>query len=170
MVAEIHSERGPIPCPWIKCGLSFPNPVQKGFRCFKVPRPILEQTFTNYALPVLSANPVPLNGNLQLTALIDSFAICVPAGSANGVFYGDAQVTITNGLEIAVGTTVSFIIQQTRQLYEVQEPVLKVAESLTCAVVPPKDIPFICWNPSNFYLIASANVTVTVMLFKVPYF
>lgn len=130
-------------------------------------RPLLKQGFRPFALAV-GVGATPLNlGNQQanLSGLYDAFSVSVPFGSANTVWMGDASINAAamNGLEIPVGLPVMLSIDNERQLYEVQSPLVDVA----CLV--PESIPFIVWNPSEIYFAAIAPIIIGIVLFQAPY-
>lgn len=133
-------------------------------------RPILEQNFFPYHL-LVGTRPTQLNlANQQadLSMMIQSFIICVPAASPRNVVLGDQGVSITsatvfNGLEIRAGIPIRFVINQTRQLYEIETPLI---ESFC---VSPARIPVIAWNPSNIFLVATAATDISVILFPNVY-
>jgi len=133
-----------------------------------VNREIVYQPFDSFSISV-QVTPTPLNTSIALTKsdLIDSFTISVDATAANNVFIGGAGVTITSGLEIvAGGGPVSFVIENQRQHYELQEPVINIAEILQCSPSQPRSLPFIIWDLSQIYLIAAAITNVRVAPFR----
>lgn len=134
----------------------------------QVVREIAYQPFENYALTV-GVTPTPLNNAFNFTKadLIDSFALSVDSGAANNVFIGGAGVTTANGLEIVRGAgPIEFVIENQRQHYEIQEPVIAIAETLQCNRTEPRQIPWIIWDFSQIYLIAVANTVVRVIPFR----
>jgi hypothetical protein len=130
-----------------------------------MPRIPLEQTFSMGSLGVSNtAQPI---SPLDITSLIQAFMISNPSSNANSVFLGDQSVSTTNGIEIPPGAAPLFNINNVRQLYEIQNPQIKTWETMNCTPYQDPDfIPFICWNPSHFYLIASvAGPTNVGMIF-----
>lgn len=130
-------------------------------------RPILAQRFQSYAL-LVGVGATPLNTSWQqanLSGLYDAFIISVPLAAANGVFLGDASISaiLTNGLEILPGIPIMLSIDNERQLYEIQAPLVDQA----CTV--PESIPFIAWSPAEIYLVAVAPTTIGIILFSAPY-
>jgi hypothetical protein len=128
----------------------------------------LKQTFTPFAL-LVGVSATPLNTSWQqanISGFYDSFIISVPQAAANGVFLGDASIdaTLNNGLEILPGVPIKLSIDNERQLYEVQAPLV----DQFCPAVP-ESIPFICWNPAEIYLAAIAPTSIGVILFPAPY-
>jgi hypothetical protein len=131
-------------------------------------RDIVYQPFETFVVAV-QVTPTQLSSQLAFTKadLIDSFAISVDAGAANNVFIGGAGVTIANGLEIiAGGGPIEFVIENQRQHYDLQEPVIAIAETLQCAPNQPRSIPFIVWDFSQIYLIAIAITNIRVAPFR----
>jgi hypothetical protein len=114
---------------------------------------------TNVAQPISS---------LDINNLTLAFMISNPSTNANSVFFGDASVTTTNGIEITVGSSPLFTIDETRQLYEVQNALIRIFEKIPeCEPFPDPDfIPVVVWNPSQMFLIASvAGPTNVGMIF-----
>jgi hypothetical protein len=127
------------------------------------------QPFTHTLLTV-AVTPTPLDSNQNAqTSYIDSFLVCLFSTAANSVFLGDNTVTLTNGMEIPPGVTIQLSITNERPKYEVQYPVLDVAQALTCQRQEPVQIPFIYWDLSQLYLIAAAPTNVIVVPFRRPY-
>lgn len=123
----------------------------------------------NQKVIAVGLTPTPLSDLALQSAYIDSFLLCLYSTAANSVFFGDATVTTTNGMEIPVGVTVQFAINNERPLYELQSPLLQVAGVAICDGVPPVDIPFVYWDLSQLFLIAAAATNVTIIPFKRAY-
>jgi len=137
-----------------------------------IQRPLLKQEAVNFAVTINNANePVPLNSQMQLTAMVDSFMICNPVANANSIFIGfNSNVTTANGMEIVTGTSVNFFIQHDgRQLYEIQGLVADIAVALTCRQMQLDAIPFVCWDMSQVYIVATAATTIACIAFKAVY-
>lgn len=128
----------------------------------------IEQTFFNFALAV-GTTPTPVSSQIQIASLISSIIFSNPSTNANSVFLGDQNVSTTSGIEIVVGASPVLSIQQTRQLYEVQDPSLFTAQVAMCAPLTPISIPVIVWNPLTMYFVASAPTTIGVMMFRNVY-
>lgn len=131
-------------------------------------RQSLKQNFIPFAL-LVGVTPTPLNMSWQqanLSGLYDAFIISVPKAAANVVLLGDASVSsaLSNGLEIPQGVPIMLSIQNDRQLYEIQSPLVDAYCPAT-----PESIPFKCWDPANIFLTAVAPTTVGVILFPAPY-
>lgn len=128
-------------------------------------RPVIRQDFTTLLLTVGTV-PTPLNGAFDINSLITSFIIAVPSTAANSVFLGNGGVTITNGLELLAGTSPVFIIENYKQPYEMQGPLIKIEENLKQCEADVDALPFIVWDPSQIFLIAAAATNVSVAFFK----
>lgn len=124
-------------------------------------RPIVYQNFTTFVIAV-GIVPTQISTAFTKVDLIDSFTLSLDAGAANNVFIGDQGVTIASGLEIvAGGGPLTFRIRNQNQHYELQEPLLNIAETLQCAgPVAPKAIPFNVWDLSQIYLVAAAATNI----------
>jgi hypothetical protein len=134
-----------------------------------MPRPLLEQQFTTFALTV-ETTPTPVNSGGNLTDMIETFTIAVPSTAANSVFFGNNNVTTTSGLEIQAGAIFVLAVNQARQLYETQLPLDELVRKVACnAQWMPENIPFICWNLANIYLIAAAATSVSITTFRTPF-
>lgn len=135
-----------------------------------VNRPLLEIQFTTFPLTVLTT-PTPVKVNGALTDYIESFVIAVPSTAANNIFFGNAGVTITTGMEVVRGAPLQFFVQQVRQLYELQSPLEQIVKAAPVCVpnFQSEAIPFVCWNLANVYLIASANTDISVTTFRTPF-
>lgn len=132
-------------------------------------RPLLKQEATTLSFVVTTAasSPTPALG---LTSLIDSFDITVPSTAANSIFIGfDQGVTTATGLELLAGTTTQFRVNQDRQLYELQNLLNKMLQCMQGNAGVFEEIPFICWDMSSVFLIATANTTISLGLFKAVY-
>ncbi len=134
-------------------------------------RPILKQLFTPFALTV-KVTPTALNTSwqqAQINSLYDAFLISVPKLGPHAVttqvLIGDASVSIAegNGEELLPGVPVMWSIDNERQLYELQTPLVdefcKDREA----------IPFAAWDPSTIYLVGEVEVIVGVILFQAAY-
>src|SRR5262245_48152136 len=135
-------------------------------------RPLIRQEATafQFTVPVApAASPAP---QLSLNSLIDSFLITVPTTAANSVFLGfDAGVIVGTGIELLAGSSVPFRIDQDgRQLYELQHLLMKMAQQIGCTVPEiQEEIPFVCWDMSQIYLVAAAATVITMCIFKAVY-
>lgn len=128
-------------------------------------RPLVVQPFTTQQLQV-QVTPTPLS-SLQLTqAYIDSLLITLYSTAANSVFLGDQGVTVTTGIEIPVGITIQLEISNERPLYELQNPLVKLAVKVLCAIEKPFEVPFVYWDLTQIYLIAAASTNVIITAFK----
>lgn len=130
-------------------------------------RTILAQRFINFALTV-GVVPTPLNTSFQqanISGLYDSMILSLKKAAANPIYWGGANVNVAlgNGLEILPGVPIQLAIQNERQLYEIQAPLV----DRDCVVA--EAIPFIVWDVSNVFLVAVAPTTLAVVLFSAPY-
>jgi hypothetical protein len=128
-------------------------------------RPVIRQDFLATSLTVATV-PTPLSQSLSLQSLVTSFVISVPTTAANSIFLGDGGVTITTGFEIPAGSAPAFIIENYKQPYELQGPLLGIEESTKHCIADADALPFICFDPSQIYLIAAANTTISILFFK----
>ncbi len=134
----------------------------------QVIRDIVVQPFETFVLAV-QVTPTQLSTALAFTKadLIDSFVLSLDAGAANNVFLGGPGVTVANGLEIVAGAgPAEFIIENQNQHYELQEPIIAIAESLQCAPNPSRAIPFVIWDFTQIYLVAAAITNVRIAPFR----
>lgn len=134
-------------------------------------RPLVKQEATTFAVSV-QITATPVNQQMGITAMIDSFIIAVPLGAANSVFIGfDAGVTVGTGLEILAGTSEAFIIDHDgRQLYELQYPLMDIRNAGICGKPAlQENIPLVVWDMTQIYLVAIAITTVSVGVFKAVY-
>ena len=132
----------------------------------RVNRPLIAQWGDTFSFAV-TTTAQPVLPNVDKTKLINSFMVSNPVGGIS-VFLGfQPGVLITTGLEIPGGTLPSFpIFQEGRQLYELQGPVENIAGMLNCRDSGSDAIPFVVWDMSQVFLVASANTTVTIATFK----
>jgi len=135
-------------------------------------RPLVKQEGDAFAFAVPVAPAAPLAPQLGLGSMIDSFMITVPAGAANSIFLGfNAGVIVGNGIELLVGTTVNFRIDHDgRQLYEIQNLLTHINNAVCGApILPYEEIPLVCWDMSQIYVVAAAATNITFATFKTVY-
>ncbi len=130
-------------------------------------RQVIAQEWIPKAL-LVAITPTPLTQASQqsaIQALYDSVLITVPSTAANNVWLGNSSIdpALFNGLEIIKGAPIMLSINNERQLYELQAPLVDT-ECLT-----PESIPFVAWDVSQMYFRASAPTTIGIILFKAPY-
>lgn len=137
----------------------------------KPERPLIRQAFYASAL-VVPASPSVIqlsqaNQQVSLDTLIVAFSISVPNGGANSIWVGDSSITPANfnGTEIVPGVTKTFWIEDTRQLYEIQQPLTEID---TCGA-DPFTVPLAVWDLSNWYASATAQITVGLMLYPLMF-
>lgn len=128
-------------------------------------RPVIRQDFLTSSL-LVGIVPTPLSQSLSLQSLVTSFVISVPTTAANSVFLGDGGVTIANGFELPAGSAPAFIIDNYKQPYEIQGPLLGIEQSVNKCIADADALPFICFDPSQIYLIAAAGTTISILFFK----
>jgi hypothetical protein len=145
---------------------------RRGLDFMMPPRGPLEQTFFNFTV-VVGTVPTPIAPTIDISSMIQSFSICNSQFNANPVYFGDAGVTSSSagvfgtGIEIVPGTTRDFLIQEDRQLYELQDPELLSLEVAACQKHDGIAIPVICWRLSQCFLIcAAATITVSIQVFR----
>ena len=132
----------------------------------QINREIVYQPIDTFVLPV-QITPTPLSGVFTKVDLIDSFILSLDAAAANNVFLGNSNVTINTGIEIVAGAgPINFIIENQRQHYELQEPLLAIAATLQCEQSMPRSLPFIVWDLAQIYLVAVAATNVRVSPFR----
>lgn len=131
-------------------------------------RPLIEQNFTQFALPV-GITATPIGPAFSQAAMIDTFVVCLPAAAANEVYFGDESVNVNSGLEIGIGLSVTFATDNMRQLYELQNPMLRYLSSIFRQSIMADMIPFTVWNLQRSFLVAVAPTTVRVIIFRSAY-
>lgn len=130
-------------------------------------RDIVYQPFDTFSL-VVGTTPTRISPTFTKADLIDSFVVSVPASAANNVFIGNASVTTTSGLEIvAGGGPILFRIRNQIIQYDIHSSLDPAANAITqCQELPIQSIPFIIWDLTQIYLIATAPTTISVAPFK----
>jgi len=124
----------------------------------------------SFTVPVAPAAPLMHQASLQ--SMIDTFMITIPSTAANSVWLGfNAGVIVGNGIELLAGTTVVFKIDNlTRQLYELQSLEERINTALCGIAVTPREmIPYVVWDMSQVYVVASAPVGISFAIFKAVY-
>lgn len=130
-------------------------------------RSVTRQPWLSTNVAVNASNPVPLTQNFQqgnLSSLYTAFIISVPSNSGVRVAMADSTVSLSplKGIEILPGAPRTIAIQQTRQLYELQLPIVTMLPP-DCQVLD--GIPVVAFDLTQFYLIGSGSVVCGVMLF-----
>jgi len=123
-------------------------------------RPQIAQDVITFPVAVPGTGAaVVISNTLDKTHLITTFTISNPVAGAS-VYLGNQGVTATGGttgLEIPAGTAPTFkVIQEDRQLYELQIILGQIAEALNCQPQTYEKIPFICWDLTQIYLFSGA--------------
>lgn len=133
-------------------------------------RQLIAQTFNTRSIAVTAA-ALPIDPTVDKTKLITGFSISNPTGGIS-VFIGNGGVLTTTGFEIPAGTAPFFgIDQQGRQLYEIQAPLNSINAGLKCNpnLENIEGLPFVVWDLSNFFIVAAAPTTVTLITFPTMY-
>lgn len=131
-------------------------------------RPLVAQQFNTFSFAVGIA-AVPILANAQKQDLITTFIISNPIAGAS-VYLGNQGVSTTTGLEILAGTTPVFtVLQEGRQMYELQTQLMDINAGLQCRSMEIEKIPFIVWDMSNQFLVAAAPTTVSIALYPAMY-
>lgn len=135
------------------------------------PRPVVYQTAINFNINLIAnvAQPIITSGSMQC----DTMVIDVYSTAANSVFFGyGSGINSTNGLEIRAGLPVAIQPENSREQWELQ----RILEALF-AYMAGKELadslgsyraPRVIFDASKYYLFATANTNVSVMLFTVP--
>lgn len=132
----------------------------------QINRPVIFQPFSSFVLPV-AITPTPMISTPNKSDLVDSFIVSLDAGAANNIFMGDGGVTLNSGIEIiAGGGPVNFLIDNQKQHYDLQLPLMDIARTLECQTSQPFAIPFVVWDCSQIYFIAIAATNVRIMMFR----
>jgi len=141
---------------------------------FGISRPLVTQPIITFPLAVTGVAPaIVISPTLDKSKLITTFIVSNPVGGSS-VYIGGAGVTATGttqGLEIQPGTAPAFVIQQERQLYEIQSLNSLIAKLINCQVPALEIIPFKVWDLTTLFLF-SANVAgsqVTIAAFPEVY-
>lgn len=135
-----------------------------------VNRPTVYQPFNTFVVSV-QITPTQIFPQQTKADLIDSFTLSLDAGAANNVFIGDQGVTTANGLEIvAGGGPITFRIRNQWQQRQLQEPLIMIADTLTCPIrTQPDALPFIIWDLSQIFLVAIAITSVRGIAWRAQY-
>ena len=131
-------------------------------------RPLIDQNFTQFATTV-GVVPTPIGPAFSQSAMIDTFVVCLPAAAANEIYFGDESVTIATGLEIGIGLSVTFGTDNLRQLYEIQNPILRFMSNYFRQMVVADAIPFTVWNLTRCFLVAAAPTDTRIIVFRSSY-
>lgn len=135
-------------------------------------RPLVVQDFLTRSIAVTAA-ALPIDPTLDKSKLIVGFSVNNPAAGAS-VYVGNAGVTIPGGnnpgFEISPGTAPFFgIDQQGRQMYELQQPLLKIQNGLECGRQEIEGIPFVVYDLSRWFIVAAGATNVTLIAFPCMY-
>lgn len=103
---------------------------------------------------------------------VDAIVIDVYSTAVNSVFLGyGSSVTVLNGTEIRPGLPVEMTADTERQLWELQGPLEMIAAMMAIQSNAPQlgqfRAPRTVFDPSQWWLVAPANTSVTILLFPV---
>lgn len=142
---------------------------------FNIQRDLVTQTFRTFPRALIAnAAAVALDAGGSKQQLITSFSISNPVASGGSVYIGNQAVTdpagVNPGFEIQAGTAPAFkILQEGRQLYELQGLTAQIATILQCTNVTLEKIPFVVFDMSQIFAFATVNITVTIITFPTMY-
>lgn len=127
----------------------------------------LTQDFFPFALNV-GITPTPISQAVQqatVDSLYTTILFSLRVAAANTVWIGGQNISATlfNGMEIVQGAPIALKIDQQRQIYEIQAPIV----DQLCTV--PDGIPFVAWDVSRLFAVAVAPTVMGVILFKEPF-
>lgn len=137
-------------------------------------RPLVTQQFRTFPVTLVgAAAAVPLDPNGQKQNLITTFSISNPSGGGS-IFIGNAGVTAAGGanpgFEVQSGTAPAFkVIQEGRQLYELQVPLSQLLQVANCTNASLEKIPFVVFDMSQIFAFSAVNITFTVITFQQMY-
>jgi hypothetical protein len=131
-------------------------------------RPYAYQDAINYTISV-GTTAVPL---LNTTFPVDAILIDVPSTAVNGCFFGRGSISTGSGVEVRAGIPAFFRADNTRELWEVQRLLEFIAGMLAADrgidPLPTFRARRVVFDASKYSLVATATVTVAVMLFYIP--
>jgi hypothetical protein len=132
-------------------------------------RPIVYQRGLNFQIAV-TTSPQPItNGGFQC----DGMVLDVPSTAANSIFFGfGSGITTSSGIEIRPGLPVLFAPDNTREMWELQRLLEQIATILANQAGLPTlgqyKAPRVVLNGSDWYVVTTLAVTMSVMLLNVP--
>jgi len=131
----------------------------------KPDRPLVRQNFFPFAVAtnVAAVALASIAQQSSITSLYTAIAFSVPIGGLS-VIWGDSSVLAANGngIWISPGVVQVWPINNGRQLYEIQEPLV---DGLPCAN-RPLAIPFSVWDLSTIWVASTGAQTLGVILFQ----
>lgn len=143
---------------------------------FGISRPLVTQNGFSFPLTVPGAGqPTPLSATLDKSKLITSFIVSNPVAGSSvylGFNSGVSNAGANQGLEIPAGTAPNFrLLQEGRQLYEIQDIVGKIAKLMNCQIPDFEKIPFKVWDLTQIFLFSAnaAGSQVTIAAFPEVY-
>jgi hypothetical protein len=149
-----------------------PTDIYSGWITLPSRRPYSYQRALNMqvTVPATPAPPVPvLNSNFMCETMMFS----IPSSGANSVFFGYGNsVNTASGREIRPGSPVSFSVDNTREFWELQRMLEAMAAMIAAQSgwQPPGTFlaPRVVFNAAEYFLTASVQTTLAVMLFYTP--
>lgn len=127
------------------------------------PRPPTFQTANNFQITVPANQAVPLTPG-QFAS--DTIIIDVPSATGNSVFFGyGSQISLTSGLEVRPGLPLIMSADSYREMWELQRPLEIIASVVQKANMGQYRAPRVVFDASQFYLVASVQTVVAIMLF-----
>lgn len=168
--------------PWVPA-VSTPQVLPPGAPA--VPPPAMADIYAGLTQPgqrpYSYQRAVNINVNVAITPTplvttkfeCDTMLINVPSTAANSVFFGfGSGVSTTSGEEIRAGNPQAFQPDNTREQWELQRPLEMICIMLATALGFPTPGPYrpnrVVFDASDWFLIAAAPTTVSVMLFYIP--
>ncbi len=124
-------------------------------------RPVIKQNFYTSVVTVLGV-PTALAQSAQqssISSLYVAIVLSLPAGGPV-VLLGDQSVSIAmgNGITLPPGNPFTLSIQNQRQLYEIQAPLVDMGRCSADA------IPLVVFDPTSIYLVSAAPPTLVGLI------
>jgi hypothetical protein len=132
-------------------------------------RPYVQQPITQFSKTIGTSRIPVIDDTAFVSGYLDSILIGVPNAASQGIFFGDITVTIGNGFPVEPGSSVNLVLDNQRQLYELQGPLDNITTTLQCRTEQGIDIPVIVFDPSQIFVVASANTDTRFVLFPTVY-
>lgn len=134
-------------------------------------RPVVYQRALNFQVAA-SVVPVPLTpGNFQC----DTIVLNVDSTVLTSAFFGFGNaVNATSGIELQPGLPVAISADNTREQWETQRILEAIAGMIAgergYSPIGPYRAPRVCFDASDYFVMAATPITVRVMLFLLPEF
>jgi hypothetical protein len=131
-------------------------------------RPVVYQQALSFGMTA-TITPTPLQAQ-QFQC--DSFVIDPFFGGGN-VFIGyGSGVTVTSGLEVVAGAPIEIAAENSREMWELQRLLeviaLMIANERGYSTIGQYRAPRVVLDASQWYVVAAANVPISVTIFPVP--